>query len=307
MSNKVLITGATGYIGSKLVRKLVDKGYHVRAMTIENDPLITNLDGINCEKIIGDITKPETLNKAVKEIKTVFHLAAVLVANDKKLFHKINFEGTKNIIDASVNAQVEHFILISAAAAAYKERTSYGESKLNTEALAKRKDKTHFTIIRPTLLYGSGGSQELKIYIEKIRKFPLIIPTIGLLKSRKRPVLVDDIVLGLTKLVNNKKTFGKIYNFGGGTSLTMWDYTKLIKKTFNINKPMIPIPVFICNFIAFFSEKILREPIIKKDFILGATMDADFDQQSAREDIRYNPIDVYNGYKKGFRKKEDLF
>ena len=232
----ILVTGATGYIGNRLVKKLAADGHKVRAMVIDNDRLIHVLDGVNCEKVIGDITRPETLGNALNGVDTVFHLAAVLVANDKSLFHKINYEGTKNLIDAAVKANVNHFVLISAAAAAYKIRTTYGESKIKTEELVSHKrGSTNFTIIRPTLLYGHGGSQELKIYVEKLRKFPLIIPTIGLLRSKKRPVWVNDIVYGLSKLVNNPKAYGKIYNFGGATEMTMWQYTKLIKTILQSN------------------------------------------------------------------------
>ena len=108
----------------------------------------------------------------------------------------------------------------------------------------KKRGNTNFTIIRPTLLYGSGGSQELRIYVENLRKFPLIVPTVGLLRCRKRPVWVGDIVNGLSLLVNKPVTYGKIYNFSGGTDVSMWEYTTLICKHFGINKPMIPIPVF---------------------------------------------------------------
>lgn len=307
MKKLILVTGATGYIGYRLVNKLVNSGHKVKAMLIENDPLAHKLDDVKCEKIIGDITKPETLKEAVKDVKTAIHLAAVLVANDKNLFHKINYEGTKNLIDACVESGVEHFVLISAAAAVYKTKTTYGKSKILTEKLAsKKREKTNFTIIRPTLLYGHGGSQELKIYVEKMRKFPLIIPTIGLLRAKKRPVWVSDIVEGLSKLVNNKLSYGKVYHFGGSTILTMWEYTKLIKKTFNIKKPMVPIPLFICYIVAYISEKFSKDPILKKDFIIGANMDADWDYGSAFDDLGYRPVDLYVGYPRAFAKKEDM-
>lgn len=304
----ILVTGATGYIGSRLVKKLAEDGHKVRAMVIKNDRMINSLDGIKCEKVYGDITKPDTLKKCMKDVKTVFHLAAVLVAKDKNLFEKVNYRGAKNVIDAAVEAGVEHFVLISAAAAAYRIRTTYGKSKIKMEQLAKKKRKnTNFTIIRPTLLYGHGGSQELKIYVEKIRKFPLIIPTVGLLKKKIRPVWVNDIVDGLSLVVNNKKTYGKLYNFGGGTSMSMWEYTKLIKKFFKINKIMVPIPIWICNIVAYFSEKYMDDPLIKKDFILGAIMDADFSQGEAYDDIGYNPVDIKIGYPRAFKNKEDMF
>ena len=304
----ILVTGATGYIGSRLVKKLVAQGHKVKAMVIKNDSMIHNLDGVKCEKVLGDITDPISLDNAMKGVDTCFHLAAILVAKDKNMFHKVNFEGTKNLIEAAVKAKIKHFVLISAAAAAYKKRTTYGDSKIESEHLMKQYEgKIEYTIVRPTLLYGEGGSQELKIYVESLRKFPLIIPTIGTLRAVKRPVWVMDIAEGLSKIADNPKAYGKTYNFGGGTAMTMWDYTKLIKKTFHINKPMIPIPIFICNIIAYFWEKFSEEPMLKKDFIIGAAMDANFEQHSAFRDLDYRPVSIEVGYPLGFATPEDKF
>ena len=153
----ILVTGATGFIGSRLVRRLCVSGYSVRAMVMDNDPLLFKLQGVNCEIVNADITEPATLRPCLEGVKTVFHLAAVLVSGNKELFHKINYQGTENLVNAAVDAGVEHFVYISAAAAGYAKRTTYGESKLKSESLMKRPGKTKFTIIRPTLLYGTGS------------------------------------------------------------------------------------------------------------------------------------------------------
>jgi nucleoside-diphosphate-sugar epimerase len=297
----ILVTGATGYIGNRLVKKLANEGHKVRAMVIENDPLLEKLEGVDCEIVKGDITRKETLGPCLEGVKTVFHLAAVLVSHDPDLFHKINYEGTKNLVDASVEAGVKHFVCISAAAAVYRVRTTYGESKAESEALMmKKRGNTNFTIIRPTLLYGSGGSQELKRYVVNLRKFPLVVPVVGMGKARKRPVWLNDIVNGLSLLVDKPVSYGKIYNFSGGTDVSMWEYTKLICKTFGINKPMIPVPVFLCYAVAFVWKLFSKNPILQRDQILGVTMDANGSCQEATDDIGYKPADLYETYAMSF-------
>ena len=230
----ILVTGATGYIGNRLVKRLVKDGHKVRALVIENDPLLKNLKGIDCEIVKGDITRKDSLKPCINNIKTIFHLAAVMVSHDKKLFHKINYEGTRNVVETAVEAGVKHFIYLSAAAAAYRIRTTYGESKIKSEALMKEERDTKFTIILTTLLYGSGGSQELKMYVQSIRKFPLIVPIVGVGKARKRPVCLEDVIKGLSLLVDNPTTYGKTYNFSGGTDVSMREYTELICNTFGV-------------------------------------------------------------------------
>src|SRR3990167_2597067 len=97
----ILVTGATGYIGNRLVKWLCKCGHRVRAMVMDNDQLLYQLEGIKCDIMKGDITVPQTLRSCLEGIKTVFHLAAVLVSANKELFHKINYEGTKNLVDAA--------------------------------------------------------------------------------------------------------------------------------------------------------------------------------------------------------------
>ena len=295
----ILVTGATGYIGNRLVKWLCKCGHRVRAMVMDNDQLLYQLEGIKCDIMKGDITVPQTLRSCLEGIKTVFHLAAVLVSANKELFHKINYEGTKNLVDAAVEAGVEHFVYISAAAAEYKERTMYGESKMKSEALLKKQGNTKFTIIRPTLLYGAGGSQELRVYINGLRRFPFIVPVVGMGKARKRPVWLEDVVAGLSMLIDKPVTYGKIYNFSGGTDISMWEYTRLICHTFGIKKPLIGIPLWLCNLIA----AIAPNPLLRKDTILGVTMDADFSFEEARRDIGYNPVDIEEGFRKAFTNK----
>lgn len=296
----VLVTGATGYIGRRLVKKLVKDGYRVRAMVVPEDPLIKTLNGVDCEKVKGDITKEETLASCLKGVKTVFHLAAVLISDDPFLFHKINYEGTKNVVQEAINRSVEHFIYLSAAAAAYKIRTTYGESKLKAEGLMKKQNNTNFTIVRPTLVYGAGGSRELMIYLEALRTFPFVIPVAGFGRAKKRPVFIDDVVQGLTSLVDNPVSYGKIYNFSGGEEITMWKYTRLMCNTFKIRKPMVPVPIGLCYFIATILGLVTKHPPLRRDTILGVTMDANFSFEESEREIGYKPTSVRANFKEAF-------
>jgi NADH dehydrogenase len=273
-------------------------------MVIDHDPMLSKLHEVNCEMVKGDITAPVTLRPCLEGVTTVFHLAAVLFSGNKELFHKINYQGTENLVNAAVEAGVEHFVYVSAAAAGYKERTTYGESKLRSEALMKGRGNTRFTIIRPTLLYGVGGSQEFNLYLNHLRRFPFIVPVLGMGKARKRLVWLEDVVAGLSMVVDKPVTYGKTYNFSGGTDLSMWEYTELICRTFGIKKPLIGIPLWFCNLIAAIAPLFIKDPLLKKDTIRGVTMDANFSFEEATRDIGYHPIEIQEGLRKVFAFKD---
>lgn len=99
---KALVTGSAGFIGSNVVRALVEDGHDVRALHLPTDDL-RNLRGIEVERIAGDITDRAALRAAVRGTEVVFHLAAVyaLWTRDKSLMQRVNVEGTRNVLDAA--------------------------------------------------------------------------------------------------------------------------------------------------------------------------------------------------------------
>jgi dihydroflavonol-4-reductase len=116
-SESVLVTGASGFIGSAVVRALVDGGYQVRALC-EPGRDDDNLAGLPVERIVGDIRDPATLDHAVDDVSTVFHLAAIyrFWAADPNLFYDVNVGGTLNVIRAVERAGCNRLVYTSTVA-----------------------------------------------------------------------------------------------------------------------------------------------------------------------------------------------
>ncbi|MEM3689256.1 MAG: NAD-dependent epimerase/dehydratase family protein, partial [Thermofilum sp.] len=110
---KILVTGATGFLGGHLVEELVAKGYSVRALVrrTSNTALLREL---GVEMIEGDITKPETLGPATRGVDVVVHLAAYYTFFGKKeLYELVNVKGTRWLAEASLKNNVDRFIYCS--------------------------------------------------------------------------------------------------------------------------------------------------------------------------------------------------
>lgn len=300
----ILITGATGFIGSKLVKKLLTAGYKVRALVLANDPLIKNLEGLNCEIFTGDILDKNSLTEPLKNVSIVYHLAGIMVSADKDAFYKLNFLGTKNLLEKCIETKIKHFIFLSAAAANYKIPTTYGQVKYLTEKLIIENHKIDYTIIRPTLVYGPNGGQEFMLYLKNLKNSSMFFPLINFGKARKQFVYIEDLLTGLSFLPDNNKSFGKIYNFSGGSDLSMLEITKILLKYFNIKKILVPLPLAIAKMLVFFI-KILNLPInLNSDFLLGVAMDANFSYQEANQDLGYRPKTLLEGLNLSFPTKK---
>jgi nucleoside-diphosphate-sugar epimerase len=146
---RALVTGGTGFIGSHLVDELLEQGYDVRVLrrTTSN---ITFLEDKKLTFVVGDLTDRESLVRACQQVDVVFHVAALPRDwGSKKTFFEVNFDGTKNLLDACVQHKVPRFVFMSSAAVYGFPKTQqpiaeeyqknptlkYGESKLWAEGL----------------------------------------------------------------------------------------------------------------------------------------------------------------------------
>jgi nucleoside-diphosphate-sugar epimerase len=294
----ILVTGGLGVMGSTLVKGLVDRGFKVRVLD-NSDRFRSRLDGYDVDVRIGEITKPETLAGCFEGVETVYHLAAVLIVYDPSLFQKINVGGTRNIIDASIKAGVEHFILVSSASVTYAHTTPYSLSKRETERLIKEQSAMKWTIVRPTLAYNESGGEEFNMFLAYLKKYPFV-PFIGAGRSLKRPVHCDDLMKGFLAIAGNPKSYGKTYAFSGGEAIAIRDMAKLMLKHAGQKKLFITIPIPICRIVAFFAERFQKKPILTWNAIAGVMQDADLDNSEARADLDYRPVSFREGLQRAY-------
>jgi nucleoside-diphosphate-sugar epimerase len=258
----VFVTGATGFIGTKLVNELVHQGHVVHALTRQT----SNRDGLFHDRIrlvTGDLSEPESLRKAMQGCSQVYHLAAYAKnwSPDASIFYRHNVEGMRNVFEAARKTGVERVVLTStivtfgptAPGVTGDERmarvtpryyTEYEETKAVAEQEALRYAAEGFpvVIVNPTRVYGpgkltEGNSVTLMIDMYDRGKLPVLLNG-G--KNIGNYVLVDDLVRGHI-LAMEKGRVGERYILGGENSL-LRDFFRLVddiskKKHFQINLP----------------------------------------------------------------------
>lgn len=294
MKGLVLVTGAAGEVGRRLVRRLASDGWRVRGLVLPEDPLRDRLAGTGCEIAEGDVRDGATLGAAVEGVEVVLHLAAVILARDPRDYDAINRRGTANMVAAAAAAGVRHFVYVSSASVVYPRLTTYGRAKLDAEAIVAAERRFAHTIVRPTLVYDETGGQEFMLFRRYLRRFP-VVPFIGPGSARKRPVFSDDVVDGLARIVGNPVCFGKTYNLSGPEPITLRALGKLILELEGAERPFLHLPVPLCRALAAALARVMKNPPLTPYAVAGFTNDADLDCSDAVADFGYAPRGVRAG------------
>ncbi len=273
---KILVTGATGFLGHHLTRRLVKDGYDVRILK-EKKASLDLIEDLKLEIIEGDIRDFEVVKEAVRGCEIVFHLAALISYWDKlnPLQYEINVVGTENVVRACLEEKVKRLIHVSSTAAIgtepkgklANEKTSYNFWDLkinycNTKYLGEIEVKKGIdrgldaVILCPGSMYGAGD-------IRRIKEDPIFskgILSLFYIKGGLAVVDVEDAADGLI-LAWKKGKPGQKYILAS-ENLTFFEIKKTISEFLGKKPPKIclPYPIFlaiahISNWLAFLTEK----------------------------------------------------
>ena len=271
---RLLITGATGALGGRLVQKLISvSNYEVRILIRRQSVGI--YEDTDIEIVNGDLRESDSLVRASKNVDAIIHLAAITHTHKHSLYDEINHVGTENLIRAAILSGVRRFIFLSTKTASYK-RGAYAKSKILAEE-SLIKSELDWTIIRPAEVYGiasSHGIQKITAILEK--GYPL--PIVGKGNYTLAPVFVDDVITGIVSTIDNHKAIRKIYVFQGPKEYTFIKLVKVLEDQLKKKAMKVYLPVFLTKMLAFFFY-LLKSDILFRDqidrLLCSTTNDAD--------------------------------
>lgn len=306
---KVLVTGANGFLGSWLTRTLVQKGHEVYALVRAQSDL-SELEGVACSYVYGDITDLDSLYKSFAGIDTVFHTAGLIAYKkaDRAKMEKVNVFGTENVIDACLTKNVRKLVYISSVVAVgagfnpqqILDETSpynvgtldlgYFETKRAAEKLvleAHKNKNLDCVILCPSTIYGEGdakkGSRKTQV---KVAQGKFGFYTSGGVSI----VAVEDAVEGVLSAWEKGRS-GQRYILSGD-NITIKDLFTIIAEEAGAPVPTKKIP----NFVLFTLGKIgdlmeslgLKGPVSTEN-AWTATMYHWFDNSKAKKELGFRP------------------
>lgn len=254
-----IITGSTGHIGNNIARKLINDGYDVILLVRKIDNSIRDL---KAKIIVGNIFDKDFLNMNINEGDTIIHLAGVIDIknNQKEQTLKINYEGTKTILDISVTKKIARFIYFSTVDCIYKEGNelikepikifpnkfvdNYSYSKaLATDYIMEQRiihQNIKFNILYPSAVIGSNDYKPS--YIGKV-VLDIIHKKIQFgIKGGYNFIDVEDIALATKEIVDRKIDGDFLLT---GTPVTIYEFYDEVNKCLGRNKKTLKVPLFL--------------------------------------------------------------
>jgi dihydroflavonol-4-reductase len=308
---KTLLTGATGFVGAAVLRRLIEAGHNVRALVRPNNDR-RNLSGLDCETIAGDLAEPESLKCAVQGCEAVFHVAADyrLWVRDREQMNRVNIRGTVDLIRLAAAAGVSRIVYTSSVATLRVREDglpadetwhaelsdmigAYKQSKFLAEHEVKRMVADAglpVVIVKPTAPFGPRDIKPTptgRMVVEAASgRMPAYV------RSGLNVVHVDDVATGHL-LAYEKGRIGEPYILGGEN----WTLERILKTVAELtgqSAPRIRLPHWVVTPIAHIAEGLARvrgsgEPLITVDGVRMARKLMYFSSEKARGELGYAP------------------
>ena len=240
----VFLTGATGFIGGHVLRRLARSGRHRILCLSRNSNVLSDRmrRADNVEWIVGELSEAATYAKALSQADVVIHLAAATGAASPGQLRDVNYGGTRALMDACKEVAAARIVYVSSIAVTGRNLVHYpyAQSKLAAEK-AVQDSGLDFVIVRPTIVLGEGAPNWRML--RAISCLP-VVPLLGGGRARVQPVDVIDVARALEWVAENRLTSSSVVELGGPEVLSFSEFLARIRAACGrTGFPALSIPI----------------------------------------------------------------
>jgi len=301
---RVLLTGATGFVGSHMLQRLVADGHEVR--TLLRDPaklaqgdrasLVSTSAPGRVEAIAGDVVTGAGLSHAAQGCAVVIHLVGIIMETRAATFEKTHHRGTINVVNAAKKAGVRRFVQMSALGARPDGVSGYQTTKWAAEEVV-RASGMEWVILRPSIIFGPRDGFVTQM-VEVMRSAPLVRPVPGHGRYPFRPVYIADVVECFVQSLTSREATSQTIALVGGEELTLNELLAAIAECVGVSKPALHVPLPIMYINAAILGAILPKPPVTTDQLRMLREGSTADPEPMRRIFHLNPTGFREGLKK---------
>lgn len=303
----VLVTGATGFTGAVLTRKLCERGMRVRAIARATSKR-GELEGLPIEWIEGNVFDPATVERAVAGVEIIFHVAAAYreagIADET--YRKVHVGSTQLLAQAALKVPgFKRFVHVSTVGVhghienppaseeyPFSPGDIYQQTKAEAELWIRDFAPKHglpFTVIRPAAIYGPGDKRLLKIF--RMAAWP-VIPILGSARGQLYHLIhVDDLTEIFIRAASHPAAQGEVFIGGDPAALALADILQLIRSEYGGKARFLRVPAWPFFWAAAACEAVCRpfgwSPPIYRRRVAFFTKDRSFDTSKLRERLGF--------------------
>jgi uncharacterized protein YbjT (DUF2867 family) len=236
----LLLTGATGLVGSALLRRLVAEGTQVRCLV--RDPRRLGPQRVRVQIALGDLTDPPSFRNALRGVHTVVHLAASIRDQPRGSIEELNGIATWRMVQAAQRSGVERFVFFSVLGASTHHRARFFRAKALAEQ-AVREASLDTTVFAPSIVYAPGDPW--LTLLERMALLPAM-PVSGRGRAAYQPIwaedVADSVMSALSAPASSAENRHTRYELAGPETLSHNEIVRLVLRSQSRNRPLLHIP-----------------------------------------------------------------
>ncbi|MCM8792664.1 MAG: NAD(P)-dependent oxidoreductase [Candidatus Omnitrophica bacterium] len=322
----ILVTGATGFIGRHLVKRLLEARHSVRCL-VRKASNINNLKNFRVDLYEGDLLQPKSLEGILEGIDLVYHLAGIVSSRQTSKFYIGNVIATKNLLEICKNSKIKNFIYVSSIAvyqppssktlldenSPCKPITPYGKTKLEAERLVLHYFHNYnlpIVIVRGSVVYGPFETEVVtKFFLNLIKKKKIFV--IGDGDNFRSLSYIDNFIDGLLLVGEHLESIGRIYNLSDQKAYTLNEILETSSRIIGAKIKIVFLPNWLGNIfwlIYNILEKLFRIFSIELYSIKVLSMNLGCDVSKIANELGYSSqIDLKEGLRRTFEWIRDTY
>jgi uncharacterized protein YbjT (DUF2867 family) len=269
MTERVLVAGGTGFVGSHVLAKLSAAGHDVIVLTRHRERARDLLLLPTVRVIEADPYAPATLGRYMHHVTAVINLVGMLHEHGRDTFERAHVEYARLLVTACRNAGVARIVHVSALAASPDAASAYLRSKAAGEAVIAESGIA-WTIFRPSVIFGRGDTF-LNLFARLAAVFPVI--PLAAAGARFQPVFVGDVAACLSRALVDDQTIGHRYALCGPKAYTLAELVRYVAETSGHPRPVVPLGPAMSNLQARVMEW-LPGPLLTRDNLASMQHDS---------------------------------